>query len=374
MNRFSWGRFLAVLNKEWIQVRRDPMTLRLIIALPVLQLFLFGFAINTNPTHLPAGILVAEPSRYERAIVAALENTGYYDIRPFHSEAGANRALAEGAVLFVVEVPPGFERSVDRGEEPAVLVDADATDPSAIGNATAALAPLTSALDRDLPPLLRSTPAKPPFQFIVHARYNPEQLTALNIVPGLVCVVLIFSTLFITALSITRERERGTMENLLAMPVRPVEVMIAKIVPYIGIGYVQVILILAASVALFHLPIRGSIGLLLLALGLFIASNLAFGFTISTIAQNQMQAIQLAQFTLLPSILLSGFLYPFRGMPVWAQWIGELFPMTHALRIVRGILLKGNSVAEILPELWPIAAFTLVIAGVAIWYYRETLD
>jgi ABC-2 type transport system permease protein len=374
VNRFSWWRFLAVLNKEWIQVRRDPITLRFIIGLPILQLFLFGYAINTNPTHLPAGILITEPSRYERTIVAALENTGYYDIRPFHSESQANRALAEGDVLFVVEVPPGFERAVDRGQAPAVLVDADASDPSAIGNATAALAGLSGILDRDLPPALRATRTKPPFQFIVHARYNPEQLTVLNIVPGLVCVVLIFSTLFITALSITSERERGTMENLLAMPVRPVEVMIAKIVPYIGIGYVQVILILAASVAVFHLPVRGSIGLLLLALGLFIASNLAFGFTISTIARNQMQAIQLAQFTLLPSILLSGFLYPFRGMPVWAQWIGELFPMTHALRVVRGILLKGNSSAEIMPELWPILAFTLVVAAVAVWYYRETLD
>lgn len=374
MNGFSWWRFLAVLNKEWIQIRRDPITLRFIIGLPILQLFLFGYAINTNPTHLPTGILVAEPSQYERTIAAALENTGYYDIRAFSSQVEADRALAEGDVLFVVEVPPGFERSVDRGDAPEVLVDTDASDPSAIGNATAALAGLTGVLDRDLPPLSRSTPAKLPFQFIVHARYNPEQLTVLNIVPGLVCVVLIFSTLFITALSITTERERGTMENLLAMPVRPIEVMVAKIVPYIGIGYVQVILILAVSVAVFHLPVRGSIGLLLLALGLFIASNLAFGFTISTIARNQMQAIQLAQFTLLPSILLSGFLYPFRGMPIWAQWIGELFPMTHALRIVRGILLKGNSGAEIMPELWPIAAFTLIIATVAVWYYRETLD
>jgi ABC-2 type transport system permease protein len=374
MNGFSSRRFLAVLHKEWIQVRRDPITLRFIIGLPILQLFLFGYAINTDPKHLPTGVLVAEPSRYERTILAALENTGYYDIREFHSEREAERALAEGDVLFVIDVPPNFQRSVDRGENPAVLVDADATDPTAIGNATAALAPLVGTIERDLPPALQSAPQKSPFQFIVHARYNPEQLTVVNIVPGLVCVVLIFSTLFITALSITGERERGTMENLLAMPVRPVEVMTAKIVPYIGIGYIQVILILAVSVAVFQLPIRGSIGLLMLALGLFIASNLAFGFTISTVARNHMQAIQLAQFTLLPSILLSGFLYPFRGMPVWAQWIGEAFPMTHILRVVRGILLKGNTAGEILPNLWPIAVFTLVVAAIAIWHYRETLD
>ena len=374
MNQFSWARFLAVLHKEWIQIRRDPMTLRLIIALPVMQLFLFGYAINTDPKHLPTGLLSSEHSQYVRTIVAALRNTGYYDIRLFASEDEAERALAEGEVLFVINIPPNFERSVDRGETPAVLVDADATDPSAIGNATAALASLTGALNRDLPPKLQSEPAKPPFQFVVHARYNPEQLTVLNIVPGLVCVVLIFSTLLITTLSITRERERGTMENLLAMPVRPIEVMIAKIVPYIAIGYVQVVLIMAISSAAFDLPVRGSLFLLIVALGLFIASNLALGFTFSTIASSQMQAMQMAQFTLLPSILLSGFMFPFYGMPKWAQWTGEIFPTTHALRVVRGILLKGNGAAEILPELWPIAAFTLVVGAIAIWAYRETLD
>jgi ABC-2 type transport system permease protein len=374
MNGFSFRRFLAVLHKEWIQVRRDPIALRMVIALPVMQLFLFGYAINTDPKHLPTGLLSPDHSRYERTIVAALRNTGYYDIRLLPSEQAAERALAEGEVLFVINIPPNFERSVDRGETPAVLIDADATDPTAIGNATAALASLTASLNRDLPPNLQSEPAKPPFRFVVHARYNPEQLTVLNIVPGLVCVVLTFSTLIITTLSITRERERGTMENLLAMPVRPIEVMAAKIVPYIAIGYVQVILIMAISAAVFDLAVRGSLFLLILALGLFIASNLALGFTFSTIATNQMQAMQMAQFTLLPSILLSGFMFPFRGMPVWAQWAGEIFPTTHVLRIVRGILLKGNGAPEILPELWPIAAFTLAVAAVAIWSYRETLD
>ena len=370
----SLKRLRSLLRKEWIQVRRDPMTLRLIIALPVMQLFLFGYAINTDPKHLPTGLLSTEQSQYVRTIVAALRNTGYYDIRPFSSEEAAERALAAGEVLFVINVPPNFERSVDRGETPAILVDADATDPSAIGNATATLASLTATLNRDLPPKLQSETAKPPFQFVVHARYNPEQLTVLNIVPGLVCIVLTFSTLIITTLSITRERERGTMENLLAMPVRPIEVMVAKIVPYIAIGYVQVVLIMAISAAVFDLPVRGSLFLLLVALGLFIASNLALGFTFSTIATSQMQAMQMAQFTLLPSILLSGFMFPFYGMPVWAQWAGEIFPTTHALRVVRGILLKGNGAAEILPELWPIAVFTLVVGAIAIWSYRETLD
>jgi ABC-2 type transport system permease protein len=371
---FSLRRFLAVLHKEWLQVLRDPITLRLIIALPVMQLFLFGFAINTDPKHLPTGVLSADHSPYERTLIAALQNTGYYDIRLLNSEAQAEHGLADGDLLFVVSIPPNFARDVDRGDNPSVLVDADATDPSAIVNATTALAPLVASIERDLPPSLQSQPEKPPFQFMVHARYNPEQLTVLNIVPGLVCIVLIFSTLIITALSITRERERGTMENLLAMPVRPVEVMMAKIVPYIGIGYIQVTLIIAISVAVFHLPVRGSILLLFLALGLFIACNLALGFTFSTIATTQMQALQLAQFTLLPSILLSGFMFPFRGMPVWAQWLGEIFPATHALRIVRGVLIKGNGAADILPELWPIAAFALVVAAIAVWSYRETVD
>jgi ABC-2 type transport system permease protein len=374
MTGFSWRRFTAVLAKEWIQIRRDPLTLRLIIVLPLMQLMLFGFAINTDPKHLPTGLLSADHSKYERTVIAALRNSGYYDIRLLASEAEAERALTEGEVLMVINIPPNFERSVDRGETPSVLVDADATDPEAIGNATAALAGLTAALDRDVPPSLRSREAVAPFRFDIHARYNPEQLTVLNIVPGLICIVLIFSTLIITALSITRERERGTMENLLAMPVRPVEVMIAKILPYIGVGYLQVALIMLVAVVVFHLPIRGSIPLFLFALGLFIASNLAIGFTISTVAGNQMQAMQMAQFTLLPSIILSGFLFPFQGMPVWAQWIGEVLPITHALRITRGVLLKANGFDEILPELWPIVAFTLAVALISVWFYRETLD
>jgi ABC-2 type transport system permease protein len=371
---FSSRRFLAVLRKEWIQLRRDPLTLRMIIALPVMQLFLFGYAINTDPKHLPTGLLAVDHSKYERTLVAALRNTGYYDIRPLTSEAQAEEGLADGEFLFVVNIPPNFDRSVDRGEKPMVLMDADATDPSTIGNAAAALDTLTTSLDRDLPQDIRSKPANLPFQFELHARYNPEKLTMLNIVPGLVCIVLTISTMFITTLSITRETERGTMENLLAMPVRPFEVMLAKVIPYIVIGYVQVILIMVIAALVFGLPIHGSIPLLALALGLFIASNLALGITFSTIARNQMQAVQMAQFTLLPFMLLSGFMFPFKGMPVWAQWAGELLPVTHALRIVRGLLLKGNGIAEIAPDLWPIAAFTLAISVVAIWSYRVTLD
>ncbi|THD43633.1 MAG: ABC transporter permease [Bradyrhizobium sp.] len=371
---FSFARLMALLRKESIQIVRDATTLRMIIALPIMQLFLFGYAINSDPKHLPAGLLSIESSKYERTIAAALNNSGYYDLRQIRSEAEADEGLARGDLLFVVEIPPGFDRAVDRGENPSVLVDADATDPTAIGNAVAALSSVLTDLNRDLPPIRRAAPQTPPVNFIVHARYNPEQLTVLNIVPGLLVIVLTFSTLFVTTLSITRERERGTMENLLAMPVRPVEVMIAKIVPYIFIGYLQVGLIIIASVVFFDLPVRGSLPLMLAAIGVFIASNLALGVTFSTIAASQMQAVQLAQFTLMPSFLLSGFMFPFRGMPAWAQAVGNVFPTTHAIRIVRGMLLKGNGWSEIAPEIWPMALFTVVVIAFAIWRYRETLD
>jgi ABC-type multidrug transport system permease subunit len=370
----SFKRLRALLRKEWIQLTRDALTLRFIIAVPVMQLFLFGFAINTNPKNLPAGLLSVEHSKYERTIITALRNTGYYDIRTLANEAEAERGLSQGELMFVIVFPPNFDRAVDRGDSPSVLIDADATDPSAVGNATAALATVATALNRDLPPIMRATPVAPAYQFVVHARYNPEQLTVLNIVPGLICIVLMMSTLFMTTLSITKERERGTMENLLAMPVRPIEVMLAKIVPYVFIGYIQVFLILIASALFFQLPLRGSLLTLLVALGLFIGGNLALGITFSTVSSNQMQAMQFAQFTLMPSFMLSGFMFPFRGMPLWAQWVGELFPTTHAMRIVRGVLLKGNATPDILPELWPIALFMVAVVAVAVWCYRETLE
>ena len=374
MNGFSFARLVALLRKESIEILRDAMTLRIIIAIPLMQLFLFGFAINSDPKHLPAGLLSIDDSKYTRTIAAALNNSGYYDIRVLRSEAEAEAGLARGDLMFVIEMPPNFDRAVDRGEQPSVLIDADATDPTAIGNAVAALSQVVSDLNRDLPPIRQASPQTPPFQFVVHARYNPEQLTVLNVVPGLICIVLMFSTLFVTTLAITRERERGTMENLLAMPVRPIEVMIAKIAPYVVIGYIQVLLILAAASIFFALPIRGSVPLLLAALGLFIASNLALGVTFSTVSANQMQAVQFAQFTLMPSFLLSGFMFPFRGMPLWAQWLGQIFPTTHAMRIVRGMLLKGNGWTEIAPELWPMALFAVVVIGFATFIYRETLD
>ena len=375
MSGFSFRRFLAVLWKETLEMRRDPATIGLAVMLPLIQLFLFGYALNSNPRHLPTGVLAAEESRYTRDLEAALNNTGYFDLRRFQTEQDADRALARGDVLFVLNIPPGFTRDVDTGQQPSILMDADATDPTAIAQATAAVVALNAtALQRDLPVSLQNQPNTAPYQIVLHARYNPEAITALNVVPGLIGVILSFSTLVITALSMTREREAGTMENLLSMPVRPLEVMLGKITPYVGLGYVQVGLILVVAAAVFGVPVHGSIPLLLAVLGLFIACNLALGFTFSTIARTQMQAQQMAQFALLPSMMLSGFIYPFAGMPLWARMIGEALPLTHIIRISRGILLKGNGFAEIAQDVWPMAVFAVLAAAVAVWSYRETLD
>ncbi len=375
--RFSLGRLMAVLAKEFVQIRRDRLTFGMLVGIPLMQLTLFGYAINTDPKALPTAIRAADHSIFTRDLVSALENSGYFAIlRRTASEAEAERLIAAGEVQFVVNIPDGFSRDLQRGLRPAVLVEADATDPAATSNALGALAALERrALARDLRGPLAALGGEPPaFEFRVHRRYNPEGITQYNIVPGLIGVVLTMTMVIMTALAVTRERERGTMENLLAMPVRPIEVMLGKILPYILIGYVQVVLILLAALFLFDVPMLGSMTLLSLTLVVFIAANLAVGFTFSTLARNQLQAMQMAFFFFLPSILLSGFMFPFRGMPGWAQAIGELLPLTHFLRIVRGILLKGNGWNEVMPETWPIALFLLVASAVALKRYRKTLD
>jgi ABC-2 type transport system permease protein len=374
---FSWNRFIAVLVKEFVQMRRDRLTFAMMVGVPVMQLVLFGFAINMDPKGLPTAVVSAETSVFSRSLVRAMENSAYFRVvaQPASVEEG-ERMLARGEVQFLLQVPADFSRRLQRGERPAILVEADATDPAATGNAVTALANLNlTAIDRDLTgPLagLRASPA--PFEIRVHRRYNPEVVTQYNIVPGLMGVVLTMTMVMMTSIAMTRERERGTMENLLATPVRPFEVMLGKIVPYILIGYVQVVVILVAAKHLFAVPMVGSLALLSAVLVLFIAANLAIGFTFSTLARSQMQAMQMTFFFFLPSMLLSGFMFPFRGMPGWAQAIGELLPLTHFLRVVRGILLKGNGWTDIAPEVWPLAAFLVVAAAVAMRRYRETLD
>lgn len=377
LHPFSFKRFAAVVSKEFIQMRRDRMTFGMMVGIPLLQLVLFGFAINSDPKHLPTAVYTADNSVFSRTIVWALRNSGYFTVEHLaDNEDEIQSLLAEGRVQFVVHVPVDFSRRLLRGERPSLLMQADATDPAATGNALAALNTLVSTvLNRDLRGPLTGLHAQPgPVNLILHRQYNPDIITQYNIVPGLMGVVLTMTMVVITALAITRERERGTMENLLSTPVRPTEVMIGKIVPYVVVGYLQVFLILLAARFLFTVPIVGSVPLLLGVMLLFIFANLAVGITFSTLARNQLQAMQMAFFFFLPSILLSGFMFPFRGMPVWAQWLGEVLPLTHFLRIVRGILLKGNGPTLIAPELWPLALFTLVVLTIGIKRYRQTLD
>ncbi len=373
----SWARFLAILIKEIRQVRRDRLTFGMMVGVPILQLLLFGFAINNDPKHLAAALVEADQSEFSRSFVAGLENSQYFRItHRLQSEAQADQLLAQGQVQFVLVVPPDFSRKLLRGERPAMLLAADATDPAATGNAIAAINGIGQrSIGRELyGPLAALRPAEPPFEVRVQRRYNPEGLTSYNVVPGLIGVILTMTMVMMTSLAMTRERERGTMENLLATPARPLEVMLGKIVPYILIGYVQVSVILLAARLLFNVPMIGSLWLLSLVLVVFIAANLAVGFTFSTIARNQLQAMQLTFFFFLPSMLLTGFMFPFRGMPGWAQAIGEVLPLTHFLRIVRGIMLKGNGWAEVSSHLWPIALFMLVAGAVALMRYRQTVD
>ncbi len=376
-HRFSFARFVAVMVKEFIQMRRDRLTFAMMIAIPIMQLVLFGFAINSDPKRLPAAVLSADDSPFARTLVAAMVNSGYFAItHAVRSEAELDDLLVQGRVQFAVTIPAGFGRDVQRGARPALLVEADATDPAATSNALASLPQIArSALDPDLSGPLKELRATPdPIDLRIHRRYNPEGITQYNVVPGLMGTILTMTMVMMTALAVTRERERGTMENLLAMPVRPFEVMLGKILPYIGVGYVQVVIIVTAARLLFGVPIMGSLLLLSLVMILFIAANLAVGFTFSTVARNQLQAMQMSFFFFLPSLLLSGFMFPFRGMPGWAQAIGEVLPLTHFLRIVRGILLKGNGLTDILGELWPLTGFLLVVTVIALKRYRQTLD
>jgi ABC-2 type transport system permease protein len=377
LHAFNWRRFCAVVRKEFIQMRRDRMTFGMMIGVPMLQLILFGYAINSDPKHLPTAVYSQDNSVFARSIVWGMRNSSYFDVRyEPKNEAEIQNLLAETKAQFAVEIPVDFSRKLLRGEKPDLLLEADATDPTAVGYAIAAMNSLTpTVLNRDLyGTLAHLNGTAAPFNLVVQQHYNPENITQYNIVPGLMGVMLTMTMVMITALAITRERERGTMENLLSTPVRPGEVLIGKIVPYIGVGYVQVTLILVAAKFLFDVPMIGSVPLLLVMVFLFIVANLAVGITFSTIAKNQLQAMQMAFFYFLPSLLLSGYMFPFRGMPVWAQDIGECLPLTHFLRVVRGILLKGNGLTEIAPDLWPIALFLLVMLAIGVKRYRQTLD
>jgi ABC-2 type transport system permease protein len=368
-----WRKTWAMLVKEFIQLRRDRVSFAMIIMIPLVQLMLFGYAINTTPRDLPTAVLLQEQTDLSRSILAALENTRYFKVTKLpHTETEVDQLLASGTVLFAIEIPANFERSVRRGDKPAMLVEADATDPVAAGTALGALGQvLQTALSHD-----RDVPAAPtmPFEIRTHARYNPAGVTQLNIVPGLVGTILTMTMLIFTALSVTREIERGTMESLLSMPITPVEIMLGKIVPYIMVGFVQASLIIGIGVTLFGVPVIGNLGLLAALSTLFIAANLSIGYTFSTVAQNQLQAMQMSMMFFLPNILLSGFMFPFAGMPVWAQYVGEALPLTHYLRIVRAIMLKGSSIGDLRYDGIALFILMLIAMTIAVTRFRRTLD
>jgi ABC-2 type transport system permease protein len=374
---FSFSRWAAMLIKEFRQLARDRITFAMIVGVPIIQLTLFGYAINTDPKHMPTAVIAADQSEFTRSLVAAMANSEYFRIvADVSDEAQARAALLRGTVQFVLTIPPDFTSNLLRGERPTALIEADASDPTATGAALAAIAQLSTVVARrDLSgPLAYLASGPPPFDVTVHRLYNPESLTQYNIVPGLMGVILTMTMVMMTGLAITRERERGTMENLLAMPLTPLEVMTGKIVPYIAIGLVQATIILLAAHYMFQVPFVGSLATLFISALLFIACNLTVGITVSSLAQNQLQAMQLTFFYFLPNILLSGFMFPFRGMPNWAQAIGSVLPLTHFNRLVRGILLKGADWPDLWVSIWPMLVFVVVVMGVAIKFYRRTLD
>ncbi|MEN3382238.1 MAG: type transport system permease protein, partial [Hyphomicrobiales bacterium] len=371
--RGFWHRTYAMLIKEFIQLRRDRVSFIMIVMLPLMQLILFGYAINTTPRNLPTAVLLQESSDVGRSILAALQNTQYFRVtRQLHDTAEFDRVLASGEVLFAIEIPANFERALRRGDRPALLIAADATDPVASGSALGALNQIvTTALRNDR--LIPESTA-PPFEVRAHARYNPAGTTALNIVPGLVGTILTMTMLIFTALSVTREIERGTMESLLSMPITPVEIMLGKIVPYVIVGFMQASMIIGVGALLFGVPVLGSLLLLAGLSTLFITANLSIGYTFSTIAQNQLQAMQMSMMFFLPNILLSGFMFPFAGMPDWAQWIGEALPLTHYIRIVRAIMLKGSGAQDLHVDAWALIGLTLFAMTIAVTRFRRTLD
>ena len=368
-----WRRVSAMMLKEFVQLRRDRVTFATIITIPIMQLVLFGYAINTTPRGLPTAVLLQETSDVGRSILKALENTKYFKVtHQVHDEKEFDYLLASGEVLFAVEIPRGFERALRRGDRPAILIAADATDPVATSTALGTLGNLLQTAlrnDRAIPDA-----GQMPFEIRQHARYNPAGASQLNIVPGLMGTILTMTMLIFTALSVTREVERGTMESLLAMPITPLEIMLGKIVPYVLIGFFQAALIVGAGVVLFQVPIVGSLMLLAALSTLFIATNLAIGYTFSTLAQNQLQAIQMAMMFFLPNMLMSGFAFPFLGMPRWAQVFAEWLPLTHYIRIVRAILLKGSTLADLHYDTLALAGLMLIAMVIAVTRFRRTLD
>lgn len=378
MNTFlSLKRLYAIILKELIQMRRDRVTFVMMLGVPLVQLILFGYAINLDPKGLPAALVTTSQDQYTRAMVSALENTGYYRFNHVvESAENADRLLENGTVSFVVTIPADFARRVVRGDHPQILIEADATDPSVASGAISTLSTVAAqALLREQSAEVQAARAEGnQLEVVVHRLYNPEGITQYNIVPGLLGVILQLTMVMMTSMALTRETERGTMENLLAMPASPLEIMLGKVIPYLMVGAVQVLVVLGAARFLFGVPFVGSMTLLLVGISIFVMALVLLGYTFSTLARSQMQAMQLTFFFFLPSLMLSGFMFPFRGMPDWAQILGEIFPLTHFLRVIRAVMLKGTDFVTISNELGALLLFVLIYAGLALLRFRRTLD
>lgn len=374
---FSLHRLRMLLFKEFIQMRRDRLTFAMMLGVPLMLLVLFGYAINTDPKRLPAALVAPAQDRYTRAIVTALELTGYYRFRQIGVSAAEAEALMQrGEVIFIVTVPSDFGRRVERGEQPRILIEADTTDPAAASGAISTLGEVAARalLHERRAEAQAAEAARGELDVVVHRRFNPEGITQYNIVPGLLGVILQMTMVMMTAMALTREAERGTMENLLAMPTNPLEIMLGKVLPYFMVGAAQVVVVLSAAKGLFGVPMVGALWLLLLGVLIFVMAMVLLGYTISTFARNQMQAMQLTFFFFLPSILLSGFMFPFKGMPVWAQRLGEFFPLTHFLRMIRAVMLKGADLDAVDKPMLVLALFVIGYMLLALMRFRRTLD
>jgi ABC-2 type transport system permease protein len=379
MKMMSLSRIVAVMIKEFTQLRRDRITYAMILAMPLMQLLLFGYAINTDPRHLPAAVISYDHGRFANSVVAALERTTYVDVKHLPtSEAEMDRLMRRGDITLALTIPPDFSQRVLKGDKAQILAEVDATDPQAAGGVAAAVAALPAeALRGDLKGPTAKPVSAPPFEVVIHRLYNPEGITSFNIVPGLLAIILSMTLVMMTAMAVTREVERGTMESLLSTPATAFEVMIGKLAPYVAVGVLQTVVVLVLARLLFGVPLAHTFaGWFALSVGivLFITSNLALGYLISTVVRSQLQAMQISMFYMMPSLFLSGFMFPFRGLPSWAQVLGEVIPITHFLRVIRGSLLKGQVLADMGPDLLALGAFLVLVSVLTVLRSRTTLD
>ncbi|HTM46761.1 MAG TPA: ABC transporter permease [Polyangiaceae bacterium] len=363
MNQRQW----AIARKELLQLKRDRATLAMMVVLPVMQLLLFGYAINTDVRHIPTVVYDQDQSAGSRDLWRSMEATRFYDVvGQVRSYQEVERAIRSGMARVALVVPPRFSSDLKRGRTAHAQLVVDGSDPQVVASATNTAASLVAARSSELvlTRLSKVSGAKPQpaIELEPNTWYNPDLRTAIYVVPGLIGVILTMTMVMLTSMAIARERERGTLEQLIVSPVKNIELMIGKILPYVIIGYVQMTLVLFVGRAIFGVPLVGSLPLLYCLVFVFISANLALGLVFSTLAKTQQQAMQMSFFFLLPNILLSGFMFPFEGMPKPAQWIAQGLPLTHFLRVVRGITLKGAGFEDVVGEvIWMGGILTVLV-------------